>query len=313
MDNPLSLGAYIAFLNGARAIALKQIPLDAGQAEPSVGQMTQALIDVEGEIASGVSPSVIVPLLPASSELLADISVHCDVQSSLRYRSERTAILGVPAGTQPEQAATLARNVRNSRVRLVYPDIVSMTLTDTNGVSQNVIVDGRYLAVAMACASTSDNIDVATPWTNRTLVGFNGLLRTLDAVDANKTASAGVTILQQQGGVLNVRQGLTTDVSSVLAKTPTVIQIADEVHLRARNLLNGYIGEKYLASVVGQIEGRVNMMFKDLVKEQIIDSYTGLSVTPDPEDPTGLLVEVYYKPVFPLLYIQFTFNVRSSN
>ena len=313
VDNPLSLGAYIAFLNGARAIALKQIPLDAGQAEPSVAQMTQALIDVEGEIASGVSPSVIVPLLPASSELLADISVHCDVQSSLRYRSERTAILGVPAGTQPEQAATLARNVRNSRVRLVYPDIVSMTLTDTNGVSQNVIVDGRYLAVAMACASTSDNIDVATPWTNRTLVGFNGLLRTLDAVDANKTASAGVTILQQQGGVLNVRQGLTTDVSSVLAKTPTVIQIADEVHLRARNLLNGYIGEKYLASVVGQIEGRVNMMFKDLVKEQIIDSYTGLSVTPDPEDPTGLLVEVYYKPVFPLLYIQFTFNVRSSN
>ena len=70
--------------------------------------------------------------------------------------------------------------------------------------------------------------------------------------------------------------------------------------------------EKYLPSIIGQIEGRVNQMFKDLVKEQIIDSYTGLSVTRDPEDPTGLLVEVYYKPIFPLLYIQFTFNVRSS-
>jgi hypothetical protein len=90
------------------------------------------------------------------------------------------------------------------------------------------------------------------------------------------------------------------------------VQIADEVHLRARNLLEGYIGQKYLSSVIGQIEGRVNMLFKDLVKEQIIDSYTGLSVVRDPEDPTGLLVEVYYKPVFPLLYIQFTFNIRSS-
>ena len=94
--------------------------------------------------------------------------------------------------------------------------------------AQNVIVDGRYLAVALAFSTTSANIDVATlPWTNRTVVGFNGLLRNLDAVDANKTASSGVTILQQQGAVLNVRQGLTTDVSSILSKTPTVVQIAD--------------------------------------------------------------------------------------
>jgi hypothetical protein len=64
---------------------------------------------------------------------------------------------------------------------------------------------------------------------------------------------------------------------------------------------------------VGQIEGRVNQLFKDLVKEQIINSYTGLSVTEDPSDPTGLLVSVFYKPVFPLLYIQFTFNVRATN
>ena len=215
-------------------------------------------------------------------------------------------------GTTPEQALTLARNVGNSRVRLVYPDIVSLSVTNTNGVTNNLIVDGRYLAVAIACSTTSSTVDVATPWTNSNLVGFNGLLRNLDAVEANQTASAGVTILQQRGALINVRQGLTTDVSSILAKTPTVIQIADEVHLRARNLLAGYIGQKYLPSVIGQVEGRVNMMFKDLVKEQIIDSYTGLSVVRDPEDPTSLLVDVFYKPIFPLLYIQFTFNVRSS-
>ena len=311
-DNPLSLGAYFAFLNGANTIALKQISLSDGQTEPTVAQMIQALKDVEGEISPGLSPSVIVPLIPASTELLADVSLHCDLQSSLRFRSERTAILGVPAGTSPAQVSTLARNVKNTRVRLIYPDIVSITLTNNVGASVNTIVDSRYLAVAMACATTSATIDEATPWTNRTIVGFNGLLRTLDAVDANQTASAGVTILQQQGSVLNVRQGLTTDVSSILTKTPTVIQIADAVHLRARNLLNGYIGEKYLPSIVGQIEGRVNQMFKDLVKQQIIDSYTGLSVSRDPEDPTGLLVEVFYKPIFPLLYIQFTFNLRSS-
>lgn len=311
-QNPLSLGAYLAFLNGASSVALKQIPLEEGQSEPSLEQMSSALVEIEGEISAGLSPSVIVPLLPASSVLLSDISLHCDVQSSLRYRSERTAILGCPAGTSPEQASALAQGTQNSRVRLVYPDILSLTVTNTQGISETFIVDGRYMAVAVACATTKSTIDPATPWTSSVVVGFDGLLRTLDAVDANRTANRGVTILQQQGGSLKIRHGLTTDMSSILSKTPTVVQIADEVHLRARNLLNGYIGQKYLPSVVGQIEGRVNMMFKDLVKQQIVDSYTGLSVSPDPQDPTGLLVEVYYKPIFPLLYIQFTFNIRSS-
>jgi hypothetical protein len=312
-ENPLSLGAYLAFLNGANAIALHQIPLAEGSTSLTSSQVATALVDVEGEIANGLLPSIIVPLVPADEILLAEISRHCDVQSSLRYRAERTAILGCQAGTVPEQAGRLANLTRNARVRLVYPDIASLTFTNTQGTSQNLIVDGRYLAVAVACATTASTIDPATPWTNRVLVGFDSLLRTLDAVDANQTANLGVSILQPQGANLRIRHGLTTNMSGILTKTPTVVQIADEVHLRARNLLDGYIGQKYLSTIIGQIEGRVNMMFKDLVKEQIIDSYTGLAVTRDPQDPTGLLVEVFYKPVFPLLYIQFTFNIRSTD
>ena len=311
-ENPLSLGAYLAFLNGANAVALHQVPLSENATSLTSAEVSKALVDVEGEIAPALLPSIIVPLVPADESLLADISQHCDVQSSLRFRSERTAILGCSAGTLPVDAGKLADKAKNARVRLVYPDILSLTFTNTLGVSQSLIVDGRYLAVAIACATTSSTIDSATPWTNRLIVGFDSLLRTLDAVDANQVANSGVSVVVPSGNNLKIRHGLTTDVSSILTKTPTVVQIADDVHLRARNLLEGYIGQKYLASVIGQIEGRVNMMFKDLVKEQIIDSYTGLSVSRDPEDPTGLLVEVFYKPVFPLLYIQFTFNIRSS-
>ena len=312
-ENPLSLGAYLAFLNGANAVALHQVPLEDGATSLTSLQVANALVDVEGDIVQNqIQANIIVPLVPADEILLSEISKHCDVQSSLRFRSERTAILGMSAGTTPEQASHLASVTRNARVRLVYPDILSLTFTNTQGVSQSLIVDGRYLAVAVACATTSSTIDSATPWTNRLVVGFDSLLRTLDAVDANLVANSGVSVLVPSGNNLKIRHGLTTDISSVLRKTPTVVQIADDVQLRARTLLESYIGQKYLSSVLGQIEGRVNMLFKDLVKEQIIDSYTGLSVVRDPEDPTGLLVEVYYKPVFPLLYIQFTFNIRSS-
>ena len=111
MDNPLSLGAYVAFLNGASVIALKQISLDDGQSEPTEAQMSTALAEVEGEISSGLSPSVIVPLLPASSTLLTDVSLHCDVQGNeIPFRAY--CDLGLPwSSTSPEQATTLARNV----------------------------------------------------------------------------------------------------------------------------------------------------------------------------------------------------------
>jgi hypothetical protein len=311
-ESPLSLAAYIAFQNGTGAIALKQIPLEAGQTEPTPAQFAVALSETEGQIADDLFPSVIVPLIPASSQLLLDLSSHCDLQSSIRYRAERTAIVGVAAGTIPQEAASLALGVRNARVRLVYPDIASISVTNLTGVSQTFIIDGRYLAVATACATTRSTVDAATPWTNTVVQGFGGLLRTLDAVDANKTANSGVTIIHQQAGEIKIRHGLTTDMSSILTQVPTVVQIADFVHVSARDLLNPFIGLKYLPSVTGQIEGRVNQLFKNLVSQQIIDSYANLSVTTDPSDPTSLLVNVYYKPVFPLLYIQFTFNITSA-
>lgn len=311
-QNTLSLGAYLAFANGARAVALHQVPLEAGQTTLTEQQVLDAIVAVEGDISDGLSPNVIVPLFPATSSILSSLSNHVDLQSSIRFRSERRAILGCRAGTQPREVQALATATSNMRVCLVYPDIGRVSFVDASGVTQNFLVDGSYFAVALAAATTNNTVDPATPWTNRAIRGFTALGRVLDAVDANQTANAGVTVLKSERGVISVRHGLTTNMTSVLTKTPTVIQIADEVHLRARDTLNQYIGVKFLPNVIPQIEGKVNAMFKQLVSEQLITTYTGLSVTQDPNDPTGLLVEAFYKPVFPLLYIQFTFNVRSS-
>ena len=95
LENSLSMGAFLAFSNGATALACKQIQLPTGVVQPTEDQMVTALQEIEGEIVPGLSPSVIVPLLPASTALLSAISNHCDVQSSLRYRSERRAVLGL--------------------------------------------------------------------------------------------------------------------------------------------------------------------------------------------------------------------------
>ncbi len=312
-DNSLSLAAYLAFVNGASVLACKQIALEPGQGDPTTAQILTALGQVEGQITTGLFPSVILPLVPANETILSELSKHCDLQSSLRYRAERTAIMGFAAGTTPKEAGRLATLTNSSRVRVIYPDVTSITLTDALGVATTFIVDGRYLAVAMACASVNVNSDVATPWESRSLAGFNGILRTLDAVEANQAAQKGVTILENQIGRIKVRHGLTTNMSSILTRTPTVIQIADEVQVRMRDLLDPFIGQKNLPGVAIEIQGQITFAFKQLVSQQIISSFTGISVTPDPVDPTSIIVEAYYKPVFPLLYIQFTFYVRSSD
>lgn len=312
-DNSLSLAAYIAFINGASALACKQIQKEVGQGDLTTAQILVALGEVEGQISTGLFPSVILPLVPANESILAELSKHCDLQSSLRYRAERTAIMGFAAGTTPKEAGRLASLTNSSRVRVIYPDITSITLTDALGVSTTSVVDGRYLAVAMACASVNINADVATPWESRTITGFNGILRTLDAVEANQAAQKGVTILENQVGRIRVRHGLTTNMSSTLTRTPTIIQIADEVQIRMRDLLDPFIGQKNLPGIAIQIQGQITYAFKQLVSQQIISSFTGISVVPDPVDPTSIIVEAYYKPIFPLLYIQFTFYVRSSD
>jgi len=52
-------------------------------------------------------------------------------------------------------------------------------------------------------------------------------------------------------------------------------------------------------------------MFKAMVRAEIIGAYTGIAAEVDPEDPTVLRFEAYYQPIFPLLYIVVTMNLRA--
>lgn len=312
-NHPLSLAARLMFLNGATAIAIKQVPKATGSTDASLDSYLQAIDELEGQIAPNVYPRTLVPLTPATTDLLNYLARHCDVQSSLRYKAERTAVLGFRAGTQPEQARALAEGVGSSRVRVVYPDILRVSVADAFGNNQEYLVDGRYLAASLVGNVVAPVNDVASPWTGKQLVGFTNLARSLDLVEQNRIASSGITILEDKPPFLRVRQGLTTDMSNVLTRTPTVNTIADLVQARARAVLERYIGEKFISSSTSQIEISLTRMFIELQRQQIINNFTGISVVPDADDPTAINVEAYYQPVFPLLYIVINFNVRAGS
>jgi hypothetical protein len=312
-DNPLSLAAYLAFLNGSSVIGCQQVPKTPGSSTASEAAYLAAIELSSGQSLPGfVAPAVLVPLTPATQSLARSLAIHCDVQSSIRYKAERTAILGFASGTRTDVALGIAATAGDTRIRCVYPDIASIALTDDLGTTKTYLVDGRYLAAAVAAATTAPAIDPATPWESRQITGFTSLNRRLDAVVMNQLAVGGVTVLENRPPFIKIRHGLTTDMTNILTKTPTVIQIADEMQKRLRATCDPFIGAKFLPQLLGQIEGRISETFKQAVNEQIITSFTGITVTTDPTDPTAIIVEAYYQPVFPLLYIQITLRVSSS-
>ena len=310
-DNPVSLAAFLSFLNGAVILAIKQVPKIPGSNQASTPTYIDALEDLRGPLPGGGVLDTITPLKGDDVDLFLALSNHCDIQSSIRFRAERTGLIGVASGTQPTDVGGIAQQIQNTRIRLVYPDIVTLTIQDALGNDKQFLVDGTFLAAAMAGNRASPNIDVATPWTRARIVGFDQLARNLDAVEQNQVAVQGVTVMTQRGTVIRVRQGLTTDMTNILTKLPTVITIADEVQRASRRDLDRFIGIKFLPGVLSQIEGQLSTTMKSLKNAEIITAYTGIQARTT-NDPTVVEVEAFYQPVFPLLYIVITFNLRSN-
>jgi hypothetical protein len=312
VNNPLTLAAYLSIINGAVLVGLTQVPREEGQQYASLASYRNAIDSLEGTLPGFVKPDEVIPLRGDSTDLYQYLKRSNELMSSVRYKSERTSIIGVAAGTLPEAAGTVAQALGDMRMRLVYPDIAVITLTDNTGASKEELVDGPMIAAGLAGSVVSPNLDVATPWTGRRLVGYTQLGRVLDMVEQNQLAQKGITILEDRPPFLRVRHGLTTDMTNNLTKLPTIVLIADEVQQQSRAALEPFIGTKFLPGILTQVEGRLAMTLKQLVKAQIISAYTGVKATVSVDDPTSAEISAYYSPVFPLLYLLLTFGLRSS-
>lgn len=311
-DNPVSLAAYLSFINGAQLIAITQVPKQPNSNVASVESFVDALDDLRAALPGGTRPDIIVPLIGNSLPFFQTLSQEIDIMSSPRYQSERTAIVGVTSGTAPETVSAYAQQLNAERMRMVYPDIVSISLTDALNNTTTSLIDGYYMAAALSGVVVSPQNDVATPWTRKQLQGFDEIIRKLTVVQQNEIAQSGVTVMEERLPVIRVRQGVTTNIENVLTRTPTVIQIADEIQQRARAILAKYIGIKFLPGITSRIEADLSAMLRRAKAGEIITAYKGVQARPSANDPTAIEAEAAYSPVFPLLYIFVTFNLRSS-
>lgn len=309
-ENRVTLAAYFAIVNGAILVGIKQVLKVPNTNQASDQSFIAAINELATPLPGNIKPDILVPLA-TSTAVYATLVQHVETQSLIQNQSERMGFIGFAPGTSPSAAATIASSLNSNRVVAVYPDSVVVTLTDELGQSYESLVDGTFLAAGLAGAVVSPAVDVATPYTRRRILGYTRLPRILDPVEANQTAVKGVTLLEDLDPIVRVRQGLTTKMDTILTRLPTVTQIADYVQQQSRGALDGFIGLKFLANRTQEVDLVMTSLFKQLLAAEIIGAFTGVSSSIDPDDPTVLRFEAYYQPVFPLLYIVLTFNLRA--
>ena len=308
-DNPLSLGARFALLNGAVLLGLKQVQRAPGSSQATLQSYVAAIDEQQKPISGSVKPDVITPLA-TDPQIFSYLNQHCVFMSSPRQEGERTGIVGVAVGTSPLGVQAIARGLSSELMIVTYPDSFVITLTDDQGNSFDQLVDGSYAAAALAGSTCNPSVDVATPITRRSLIGFKNLGRLLDPTDANATAVSGVTVVEQVDTGLRIRHGLTTRTDTVITRTPSVTLTIQFVQQTIRKVLDPYIGQKFTGAIIKSVETQLTGAFGNLIDQQIVAKVAGLAVYTDANDPTILRAEAIYVPVFPLEYIVATMQVR---
>lgn len=309
-QNRVSLAAYLAILNGALLVGIKQVLKVPNTNQASDKSFITAIQELATPLPGQIKPDILVPLA-TSTAVFAYLTQHCETQSLIQNQAERMGFIGFASGTTPTTAQAVVQGLVSNRMVAFYPDSAIITLTDELGNAFEDVVDGSFYAAAVSGAAASPAVDVATPYTRRRIQGFTRIPRILDPIEANQTAVKGITVLENLPSFIRIRQGLTTNMASVLTRLPTVTQIADFVQQQSRGTLDHFVGTKFLSGRTNEVNATMTGLFKQLVQAEIVGAYTGISSAIDADDPTVLRFEAYYQPIFPLLYLVLTFNLRA--
>lgn len=287
---------------------------------------------------------IIIPLPTQTiSNIFRAAVSHCELMSSITNRKERVAYIGAQQGITPaaligteliavenigilegiqgddpeeilngdtEDLANYKLNDNYTTERSVYfyPDQI---VRNING--SNTIIDGFYLAAA-AAGYTSATTNVATPLTNKTLIGFNILRdKVFKDLTLNQLGSVGATVVQPILGGGRILAGRTTSTSGFIEDEEiSIIFIRDRVKQVMRDSLQTYIGRVQDSATNTLMLTRITSIMSGLVSQGIIESYTNVSVERDKVDPRQINVFLRFVPTFPINFVFIDIEVGIS-
>lgn len=302
--NSISLAALKAFQNGASEIMGMQI-------DPSV---TPTLVAFQQAIdkLQNVDLNILVCLNP-DPNLQAYIKNHVDFMSSLTEQRFRTALIGLAGNPSISTVQGYASGLKDRRVAIVYPPLANVLIANqVNPATADGSwpVDGTYIASAIGGIRINPAFDVAEPLLRKQVSGFASISDVLLRTQKNVLANSGVMIVENQSGVARVRDGLTTDLTTVDSAEYSVTEIIDFTSNTCKNFLEGaFIGVKLLNDTPALMNASLNIILQSLINNKILNNFTNIVVQRNAINPTQIDVSFQIAPIFPVKFVLISFTI----
>ncbi len=254
-------------------------------------QALQHALDASSPL--GKRERVIIAAAPAGSEI-GDVNTSGSLLASAdALRSKRIVLLG----SKGNYKASTEDVVGNVTLETLSPSFAAAAIM------------GREVALA----------DPAEPLTNKEITGFDPTEPITDEWLESEhllLVAGGVMTLENRGGRLFVKQGVTTDNRTIEDFELSVGLAEDELRRLFRRILDRYIGRKITTGLIRAITNTVKFGFASAIRIGLINSFNEgtLSVAQDPILKTFINIKAKYEPIFGanVLDFQYGFDLATS-
>lgn len=278
-SNPLAVAGTIAFENGAPSVAVVQVNDATFPSSPTQSEYLAAL-NAAGQTSV---PTEIVPLT-TSLATQVDLVAHLTNQNSPIEQNYRRGFFGMARNTAIGDRDTpdtfVYRAVRTlqvpadsparGRMILVAPSNVSKSITLADGTVQTLLLDGSYLAVAVAARMTA----FASPAETLLRKTVTGLriedFQTFVRAERATLASNGVTVVTLDAGALVLLDPVTTEAGG--GRLPSFVEISASTQ---KDAVSSAITEIVDANLVGVVPANLSE-FLTQVKTYVATAITAL-------------------------------------
>lgn len=331
INSVLSYGAAIAFENGASDVVLqplfynnsgtKQQPDATQAASPSVWADNFAnlrdindiniLVPVVGQSAANVSDAVQLQIIQAAQDHVKfmknqqeylivvageDSSASSAVGQMVTLRTHAQTLAGRYGGELAEDTV------------LVSPSKYTRFLPTAS--AQQLVLGGQYAACAIAGMIASRSI--AQSLTRKTISGFSSVAERREKADKNADAAAGLLVVEQKGGAVQVRHAITVNTTGGAAKREISV-------VRAKHRVVESVRETIETQIIGQVvadgdaplvvRSAVIAVLEELRLQGDLVDYGDVQARTKSLDPTEIEVRFSYRPAFPVNYVSIGFSL----
>lgn len=211
-----------------------------------------------------------------------------------------------------------AASIKSKNVTYFVP---SATITRKDPNNNTMILDGNYIAAAVAGLRASRDLR-STPIHGFTLTGVTLEDEKWGETEMDQLGAGNCTVVESRGGVITIRDNITTDPTSADTQEPSVVDIERLVKRSIRNTLNNTYCNKGITintTTPLAVAGTTNSVLQSLINDNEIAKYgqqddpiTGEVKTvakQNAQEPRRIDVTCSYSALYPLKWIKVTVSV----